>query len=97
MRVVVVRPTLALARALAHADDRWAGAVDGIGRGVAAGAPRLARVDDAWVDGAVRGLARRVRQAGSLARRPQTGLLHQYYLQAVALVATGIALVVVVR
>ncbi len=94
---VVVRPSLGLARGLARADEAWAGVVDGAGHASVLLAGRLGRADDAWVDGAVRGLAHGVRRAGALARRPQSGLLHQYYVQAVALVAAGIALVVVVR
>ncbi len=91
------RPTLALAHGLARTDDRWAAAVDATARGTVVLAERVAGADDGIVDGAVRGLVHRVRRAGSLARRPQTGLVHQYYVQAVALVAAGIALVVVVR
>ncbi len=95
--LLVVRPTLATARAAAGADDRLAVAVDGAGRGATLVAAAVTRADDRVVDGAVRGVAHRARQAGALARRPQTGVLHQYYVQAVALVAAGIVLVVVVR
>ncbi len=94
---LVVRPTLALARTLARADDGVAAAVDASGRGVLALATRAAAVDDHWVDGAVCGLAGGVRRLAASARRPQTGLLHQYYVQAVALVALGAALVLLVR
>ena len=38
-----------------------------------------------------------VRRLGTLARRPQTGQLHQYYVQAVALLAVGVLLLVMVR
>ncbi|MFZ5870270.1 MAG: NADH-quinone oxidoreductase subunit L, partial [Actinomycetota bacterium] len=55
---------------------------------VSAGALRLARAagrtDAAGVDGAVRGTADALLRAGSLARRPQTGLVHQYYAMAAA-------------
>ncbi len=57
--VVVVRPTLAAARGLAHLDDR---VVDGGVRGAAAAgrwlAGRAARADDVVVDAGVRGTAR---------------------------------------
>ncbi len=93
----VVRGLVALAARLARADDGLAGRVDGAAHTTAAVAVVSGRADDRWVDGAVRAVVRRVRQGGALARRPQTGLLHQYYVQAVALVAAGAALVLVVR
>ncbi len=96
-QAVVVRPTVALARSAARADDVLASAVDATAHGVTTVASAAGRADDRVVDGVVRGVAYRVRQAGALARRPQTGLLHQYYVQAVAIVAAGIALLVVVR
>jgi NADH:ubiquinone oxidoreductase subunit 5 (subunit L)/multisubunit Na+/H+ antiporter MnhA subunit len=92
------RPALAVARVLAAVDDR---VIDRAVAGVAAGARRLAgllsRADGSAVDGAVRGLARATRRAGAAARRPQTGLLHQYYLQAVAGLGLLFALLLLVR
>ncbi|MFW6204947.1 MAG: hypothetical protein ACOC96_08230, partial [Actinomycetota bacterium] len=56
----------------------------------------LRRGDEAGVDGAVRALARGARRLGSLARTPQTGMLHQYYAQtAVAVVVLAAAFVLV--
>lgn len=80
-----------LARAAARADDRFLDAgveaaahtADAVGRGAA-------RLDDTVVDGAVEALAGRVRQLGQLARAPQTGAVHQYFLQAVAVLAVGV-------
>lgn len=80
-----------LARAAARFDDRaldtgveaTAHAADATGRGAA-------RLDDDVVDGAVEGLAGRVRRLGQLARAPQTGAVHQYFLQAVAVLAVGV-------
>ena len=95
--LLVVRPTLALARGVARADDALASAVDATGRGTGALATRAAAIDDQWVDGAVRGLARGVRGLAASARRPQSGMLHQYYVQAVAIVALGAVLVLLVR
>lgn len=89
---IVVDPTLALAGGLDHVDrylDRAVWALSGSvtrasgPRGLAALAAGLDRV----VDHAVHGLAGGVQQLGRLARRPQTGQLHQYYLQAVAVLA----------
>ena len=86
--LLVVRPTLALARTLAVFDDRV------LDRGVelvpvaGRGAARLADLDLEWsLDGLVGGIAGATRRLGALARRPQTGQLHQYYAQAAALFA----------
>ena len=94
---VAAHPTLVLARVLASGDDRLGRAVDSGAGGTVALAARAAAFDDHWVDGAVRGVARGVRRLAASARRPQTGLLHQYYVQAVALVALGAVLVLFVR
>jgi len=94
----VVRPTLALAEALARFDDR---VLDrGVTRSAAATiglARRAARGDDRRLDGAVEAVAGWLRGLGALARRPQTGQLHQYYVQAVAVLAVGVLLLVTVR
>ncbi|APX31839.1 NADH dehydrogenase [Brachybacterium sp. P6-10-X1] len=87
---VVLRPSLALAHALARFDDHvldravttLAGAVPVLARAVA-------RVDDAGVDRGVEAIAGQVRRLGQLARAPQTGAIHQYFLQTVAVLATG--------
>ena len=63
--------------------DATAHAADATGRGPA-------RLDDDVVVGAVEGLAGRVRRLGQLARAPQTGAVHQYFLQAVAVLAVGV-------
>ncbi len=59
--------------------------------------PWPARADDRVVDGTVRLLVRQVRRLGGLARRPQTGQLHQYYLQLAAALAAGLLLLLLVR
>ena len=87
----VARAVPVLARAAARADE---GVLDAGVRAVAAAgdaAGRLAaRADDRGVDRGVEGLAARVRRAGELARAPQTGAVHQYLLQAVAVLAVGV-------
>ena len=94
----VVRPTLWLALWLARFDDRVLDrAVSGCGTAAVAAARWAARVDLRLVDGAVEGVAAGARRLGGVARRPQTGLLHQYYIQAVSLVAAAILVLVVVR
>ncbi|MFU8854835.1 proton-conducting transporter membrane subunit [Micromonospora sp. SL1-18] len=94
--VLVVGPTLRCAEALARFDDRV------LDRGVelvSAGSLRLARrvglADDRWLDGAVERLAAGTRRLGQLARRPQTGQLHHYYLQAVIVLLVAVVVLVV--
>jgi NADH-quinone oxidoreductase subunit L len=95
---LLVRPTEALARALAWFDDAVLDrAVGATAHATVVLAGAAARLDDSVVDGAVEGAAARVRRLARLARRPQTGQLHQYYVQAVALVAAAVVLLVVVR
>ena len=80
-----------LARSAARFDDRVLDAGVGTTAHAAAAAGRgAARFDDTVVDGAVEGLAGRVRRLGQLARTPQTGAVHQYFLQAVAVLAVGV-------
>jgi hypothetical protein len=94
----VATPVMALARALSTIDDRI---VDGTVRAVAAGAKALARLTDVRaetaVDGLVRAVAGAARRLGTLARRPQTGQLHQYYAQAAVALAVLALILVLVR
>ncbi len=93
----VVAPTMYLAHTLAHFDDhvldRGVDRVGGLGRELA----RLSSVRvEVGVDDVVRTVVTTTRRAGTLARRPQTGQLHQYYAQAIAglvLLALVLALV----
>ncbi len=96
--VGAARGVLRLAGQAATVDDR---AVDGAVRGVAAGTDRAAR-GTALLDGrgptaAVAAMARGARALGVLARRPQTGLLHQYYALVAAVLAVGLLFLIVVR
>lgn len=95
---VVVDPAYALAGALARFDDRW---VDGGVRAVAALGSTVGRLADTRVevsvDGVVRAVAAGTRRLGSIARRPQTGQLHQYYAQAVVVLAVLSVLLILVR
>lgn len=80
-----------LARFAAHADDRILDAgVDATANTADATGHLAARVDDDGVDRGVEALAGRVRRLGQLARAPQTGAVHQYFLQAVAVLAVGV-------
>ncbi|MFI2433563.1 NADH-quinone oxidoreductase subunit L [Streptomyces sp. NPDC018693] len=97
-RRLVARPVLSAARALADFDDRVVdGAVRAVGRGGLAVARTAGRVDDGGVDAAVRAVARGARRLGGWARRPQTGLLHQYYAQAAVGFAVLTLIVLLVR
>ncbi len=79
-------------------DDRVLdGGVEATSRASLRAAERAARGDDRRVDGAVEGLAGLMGRLGRLARRPQTGLLHHYYIQAVAILAVGVLLLVTMR
>jgi NADH:ubiquinone oxidoreductase subunit 5 (subunit L)/multisubunit Na+/H+ antiporter MnhA subunit len=87
-RAVVVRPVLALARALDRADGalgtalpRAAATVPGLARG-------LDERGERPLASAVAGLAGAVRRLGDVARRPQTGQQHQYYAQGVVVLGT---------
>lgn len=97
-RAVVGRPILALARALARFDDA---VVDGGVRGVSGAAGLAGHAAsfrlEAVMDGAVQGLAASAERLGRLARRPQSGQLHQYYAQAVVALGIMVAVVLVVR
>ncbi|GAA1781248.1 proton-conducting transporter membrane subunit [Streptomonospora arabica] len=89
-RILVAAPVLAAARGLAAFDDR---VLDRAVTGAAAGVPRLARVVggrvEPAVDAVVAAAAAGARRLGALARRPQTGLVHQYYAQAVTVLAAA--------
>ncbi len=97
-RTLVVRPTLALAHALAAFDDRVLDrAVGGAARGGLALAALADRRGEWSLDGLVAAVAGGARRLGALARRPQTGQLHQYYAQSAAALAALALLLALVR
>ncbi len=82
-----------MAGRLARADDRVLdGAVEGAARGSVRLAAASGRFDLRRVDGAVTAVATGTRRLGVLARRPQTGQLHQYYGQAAAVLVAATVL-----
>jgi NADH-quinone oxidoreductase subunit L len=93
----IVRPVLATAAGLARIDDGLDRAVDGMARLVRRTAGGLDRRGELSVDGLVRGVAAGARALGRLARRPQTGQLHQYYAQSAAVLALLALLLIVMR
>jgi len=96
--VGVVHPVLRAAESLARFDDRVLDrGVDALGRRTLAAADRAAALDDRRLDALVEATAAGVRRLGRFARRPQTGQLHDYLAQAVAFLALGVLLLVVVR
>ncbi len=87
-----------LARGAAGFDDRVLdGGVASAARASMVAADRAAGTDQRWLDGAVEGLALQVRRLGRVARLPQTGQLHQYYIQAVVMLAVGVVVLLAVR
>jgi NADH-quinone oxidoreductase subunit L len=95
---LLVRPTVGLAHVLARFDDDVLDqAVEAAATASIRLAERVARIDVRRVDAAVEAAAVSVRRLGELARRSQTGLLHQYYLTAVVLLAAIVLLLVTVR
>lgn len=94
----VATPIMAIARALAAADDR---VVDGGVRVIAAATAAAARLAnlraETTFDAAVRAVAAGARRLGALARRPQTGQVHQYYAQAAVAFAVLALVLVLVR
>jgi len=95
---LVVRPVLRLAEGLARFDDRVLDrAVEATGRGTLRLARAAATVDDGGIDRAVAGVALGARRLGALARRTQTGQLHQYYVQAAVVLGAVLVLLLTVR
>ncbi|MEU3750165.1 MULTISPECIES: NADH-quinone oxidoreductase subunit L [Streptomyces] len=96
--VLLVSPTLRIARAAAAFDDRVLDrAVDASAQGAIACARWTNRFVEGAVGGAVEGVASAARQLGGWARRPQTGQLHQYLAQAVAAFSVIAVVLVLVR
>ena len=97
-RLLVIAPTVSASRALARFDDDVLDrGIMRSARGVAWSAQSFARFDTRGVDGAVEGLATQSRRLGRLARRPQTGRLHQYYAQITVTIGVLFILILVVR
>ncbi|MCF7552676.1 proton-conducting transporter membrane subunit [Pseudonocardia sp. WMMC193] len=97
---LVVRPTLALARALDRVDGGLDSAVGGLAHGTRLLSGLLDRRGERLIAGSVAAVAAGSQTLARWARRPQTGQLHQYLAQlsvgAAALAALAL-LVIVVR
>ncbi len=98
VNVVIVKPTLKLANGLARFDDK---VVDGGVRATAAIGSTVARLVNARIefsiDAVVTAIGGWAKKLGALARRPQTGQLHQYYAQAVVALFVLAVLLMIVR
>lgn len=95
---MVTRRVLALARTLARVDDAGIDrAVTAAARGTTRIAAVVARLDDHGIDAVVAVVGRGTQRLGALARRPQTGQVHQYYAQAAVLLAAAVVVLAVVR
>jgi len=88
----------ATARLLARFDDRVpARSVTGTGRASVRLAGAVARADLAGPDRLVHAVAAGTRRLGALARRSQTGQLHQYYVLTAVVLAAAVALLLAAR
>ncbi len=96
--VLITRPTTALAVSLARFDDRvLARSVDAAAVLVLKAATGADLRLEHGISAAVGSLTGTVRQLARSARRPQTGLIHQYYAQAIIALTVLAALFVVLR
>lgn len=90
--------TVTLAARAGRGDDRVLDAgVERLSSTTLALAVRAGHVDEVRVDGIPERIAQAMGRLGELARRPQTGQLHQYYLQAVVVLTIGVFVLVLVR
>lgn len=96
-RLLVVVPTVALASRLARADDVLARGVDASLAGLVRSAELAGRLDEVGVAGTVRRVGQGAAALGRLARRSQTGSLHQYYIVAVVVLLATAALILMPR
>ncbi len=94
-RTVVVRPALALAAALDRADAALDRGVHAVAGGVLGAAAAVEGRGEPGVRGVVDAVTGSARRLGDLARRPQTGQVHQYYAQSLTALGVVGALAVV--
>jgi NADH-quinone oxidoreductase subunit L len=97
-RATIVRPTVALAKWCARFDDRViAGGVDA----AAMVTLRSSRIVEARLErgvaGGVSAIVGSIRRLAVSARRPQTGLIHQYYAQSIVIMVALAAVFVLAR
>ncbi len=98
INAIIVRPVTALSVWCARFDDR---VIAHVGDALGAGAMRLSRFVDSRLErglsGAVGAVAGGARKLAASAVRPQTGLIYQYYVQAIIILVVLAAVFVLVR
>jgi NADH-quinone oxidoreductase subunit L len=95
---VIVRPTMALAQSCARFDDRViARGIELAGAGVVQFSLWVEARIERGFDDAVSGIAGSARKLAVSARRPQTGMVHQYYAQAIVILVAFAVVLVLVR
>ncbi|TFD27722.1 proton-conducting transporter membrane subunit [Cryobacterium lyxosi] len=93
---VAARAVMLGARRLGRFDDHGLdAAVTAAARGSIVTGSAAARADTDGVDAAVEAIAGTARRFGVIARRPQTGQLHQYYAQITVVLAVAVILLLV--
>lgn len=96
--VAAGRTTDRAARILAGFDEKVVDrAVQGVAQATAVSARAAGHRGERGVRSAVTGVVAATRRLGAAARRPQTGLVHQYYAQAVVALAALAGLLIVLR
>jgi NADH-quinone oxidoreductase subunit L len=94
----IARSVRRTAQWLAHVDDAYIDRVAMSGAGwLRRAATAAAHADDVGIDGLVARSAHTVQRAADWARRPQTGLVHQYLAQAAILLVAAVLLIVLAR
>ncbi len=94
---VIATPTLRLAAVLARLDDRYGAAVDRSGRALEQTARAVRALDERGPAAVTGWIGSAIAVLGRLARRPQTGQVHHYYIGATVTVAAAAVLLLVVR
>ncbi|SDQ14798.1 NADH:ubiquinone oxidoreductase subunit 5 (chain L)/Multisubunit Na+/H+ antiporter, MnhA subunit [Curtobacterium sp. UNCCL20] len=94
---VIATPTLRLAAVLARLDDRYGAAVDRSGPALEQTARAVRALDERGPAAVTGWIGSAIAVLGRLARRPQTGQVHHYYIGATVTVAAAAVLLLVVR
>jgi NADH:ubiquinone oxidoreductase subunit 5 (subunit L)/multisubunit Na+/H+ antiporter MnhA subunit len=95
--VIIAVPTLRLAASLARTDDRLALAIDHLARVLERTARFTRSLDERGPSAATARVGSAVAALGRLARRPQTGQVHHYYIGATVTVVAAAVLLLAVR
>ena len=94
---IIARPTMRLAAALARMDDHLAATVDRSRAALDATAQAARVADDRGTADLTARVGSTVAMLGRLARRPQTGQVHHYYIGVTVMIAAAAVLLLIVR